>query len=249
MHLVRASLAFSVWLAAPAVLAPACGGAVATIGGDDGGSTSSGSGSSGSSGGSSSGVSGSGSGVSGSSSGGASGSSSGGCQVDGVPCIAATQCCSGTCDNQVCGGPVTCLADGSTCSSGPQCCSGFCSHGACSGPTPTCVPDGGPCKVPADCCNGSCVANVCQGPTPPPVCVPSSNANLCDQCLAKGCCQQVVACESDPTCSKAQACFDGCYAGAGTGGSCAQKCNATFPSAAGNALFQCAAQSCLSVCQ
>jgi hypothetical protein len=250
MRLARASLAFSVWLAASSMLAPGCGGAVAPLEGEDGGSSGGGSGSGGSGSGGSSG---------GGSSGGSSGSSSGGhdgglveagvCQVDGVPCISSAQCCSGACQNQVCVGLLNCLPDGATCSTGSQCCANYCSHGQCGSTVPTCVADGGACKLSSDCCSGACASNVCQGPPPPPTCAPSPKTNQCDQCLVTQCAGPLVACESDPTCCQEQACFDGCYAGPGSGAACAQKCSSQYPSAAGANLLHCATQSCVSICQ
>src|SRR5580692_5956938 len=49
------------------------------------------------------------------------------CQVDGVPCISASQCCSDACTADVCGnGTVTCLADGTACTSAAEWCSDAC---------------------------------------------------------------------------------------------------------------------------
>jgi hypothetical protein len=78
------------------------------------------------------------------------------CQVDGVPCITAGQCCSNVCDQQICGGATpTCLADGTACTSAEQCCSGEC-NGECGVSTqPSCPidPNATSCEV--------CVAEAC----------------------------------------------------------------------------------------
>ena len=103
MGLLRACLVGAFALATASTIGAGCGGAVAPVAGDGGGGSS---GSSSSGGGSSSG-----------------GAAEGGpvrdaaptldapftpeapvgpCQVDGVPCITSTQCCSGSCVNSTC---------------------------------------------------------------------------------------------------------------------------------------------------
>ncbi|MGH7294053.1 MAG: hypothetical protein ACRELB_03925 [Polyangiaceae bacterium] len=111
---------------------------------------------------------------------------------------------------------------------------------------PTCSADGVACQSAAQCCSGECNGGFCGGG--PIACGVSSNANQCDVCLAESCCPQVNACDSNATCLQSQQCFDGCYAGPGTGASCAQKCGASFPSSQGAALTQCAASSCAASC-
>src|SRR5580692_12067996 len=80
------------------------------------------------------------------------------CQVDGVPCISASQCCSDACTADVCGnGTVTCLADGTACTSAAECCSDAC-DGTCGATPPPSCPVGtnaGPCEicVADDCCS------------------------------------------------------------------------------------------------
>jgi hypothetical protein len=80
-----------------------------------------------------------------------------------------------------------------------------------------------------------------------PVCDPIG-ANACESCLARSCCPQLAACESDPQCAQAQACFDSCFA-QGQAMACELACAAAFPSAPGGALLACAATNCLSGCQ
>jgi hypothetical protein len=130
------------------------------------------------------------------------------------------------CTGGYCGGPVGCLPDGATCSTGSQCCVNYCAGGVCGGP----VLDASP-------------------PPPPPVCPVVWNGNACDYCLTASCCKDSYECELDPACLQMHACFDGCYAGPGTGVGCAQKCNANYPSTAGNNLFQCGVSSCVAQCQ
>jgi hypothetical protein len=88
VRFVRTFFGCSFLLGGASMLASACGGAVAPLGGDAGGGGGS-----------------SGSGASGSDS---SSSSSNGrnCQVDGVPCLDAAQCCTGVCSGGACGGAV-----------------------------------------------------------------------------------------------------------------------------------------------
>lgn len=50
---------------------------------------------------------------------------------------------------------------------------------------------------------------------------------LCDECLQKGCCQALVACLGEATCSAVNVCFNGCTAKYGTtdaGAQCARDC-------------------------
>jgi hypothetical protein len=90
------------------------------------------------------------------------------------------------------------------------------------------------------------VDGICGGPV---VCSVSTTSNQCDVCLAEQCCTQLSACTGNTTCEQSQTCFDGCYAGPGTGATCAEKCTSEYPSTQGSALAQCAASSCLSACQ
>ena len=239
---------FGVWVLSAVVvvgcsiLGGGCGGAIAPVTGGDGGPSS---------------------GSSGSSSGGSSSGSSpndggplsdapvtidapvGPCQDDGVPCIDSGQCCSGVCQNQVCGGTSACVPDGASCSTASQCCTLECAGGVCGGTSPSCEPDGVACSQSSECCGGDCNGSVCGGASTCPV---SSNASACDVCLAEQCCTQVVDCESDLNCENSEQCFDACYTGPGSGGACAQKCESEFPSTQGTTLEQCAVSYCSSTC-
>src|SRR5262245_41932100 len=89
------------------------------------------------------------------SSGGDGGSSTGGdvCKPGGAACVTFSECCSGTCANQIC---TTCATDEQAC--GPGCCTGsFCANGVC----------GPPCKGPGEACSAArdCCSNVCSGGT------------------------------------------------------------------------------------
>jgi hypothetical protein len=102
MGLLRACLVSALAVSVVSIVGAGCGGAVAPVSGDGGESSSSGGSSSG-----------------GSTDGGAPAQHDaapkldayvtpeapvGPCQVDGVPCITASQCCVGTCVNSICGG-------------------------------------------------------------------------------------------------------------------------------------------------
>jgi hypothetical protein len=83
--------------------------------------------------------------------------------------MAGAQCCSGACNNGVCGQP--CLPDGSMCGADAQCCGGSCDNGVCGG-GPQCPSDGSAC--------GDCIAESC-----------------CDQfqaCLSNPSCLNAVGC-------------------------------------------------------
>jgi hypothetical protein len=140
----------------------------------------------------------------------------------------------------------SCEPDGVPCSFAAQCCTGVCAGGVCGGTTPTCTGDGSPCASSTECCSSMCAGGFCEATTTS--CAVSSNANECDICLADSCCSQLSACESNPTCTESQSCFDACYTGPGSGASCAQKCGMEFPSTEGALLEQCAASVCLTDC-
>ena len=77
------------------------------------------------------------------------------CTGAGGACAAGTECCSGTCEGDVCVGG--CLADGETCATGAECCSDNCASGTCAPPVTMCTRVGNPCMDGASCCSGNCV--------------------------------------------------------------------------------------------
>jgi hypothetical protein len=142
------------------------------------------------------------------------------CLVDLEPCIYASQCCSNVCESGTCGDivpppPPMCLPDGEMCDGNPPCCSGPCFNGFCGAS----FIDSGPigCAVPA--------------------------GNACFECLAASCCPQLAACQSDPECNQALACFQGCYT-PGQGAACSSKCNQLFPAPEEGDLTSCGAMQC-----
>jgi hypothetical protein len=109
----------------------------------------------------------------------------GGCKAGGTGCQAFSECCSGTCANQVCttcGGEGefcdqgccqgltcynntcgTCRGPSSSCTLASDCCSNICTQGTCG----SCKSDGSSCGSNQDCCGGVCSNGVCgcNGPT------------------------------------------------------------------------------------
>jgi hypothetical protein len=146
-------------------------------------------------------------------------SPTGPCQVDGVPCISASQCCTNACTDDACGngGTTTCLADGTACTSAAQCCS--------------------------NACAGTC------GATPPPTCPVGANAGACEVCVFDDCCSDVVACEQATQCEQSEACFQDCVLMTGDGAKCAEECLQEYPSSTAETLFECAASDCASSCE
>jgi hypothetical protein len=220
-------------LVGASMLGPACGGSIAPIAGGDAGAAASSSG----------------------------GGSSGGsptdagqvldspatpdsatltCEVDGVPCATASQCCSAVCQNGVCGMEPACQEDGMPCSQGSQCCGGLCVGTTCGVTTPACAADGASCVDASQCCSGACNAEVCGAV----VCTVPADAGPCGECLAQSCCPQLAACVADTTCLGSVQCFTACYGGPGTGAACAAKCLGPSPSTQAGQLEQCAASSC-----
>lgn len=131
----------------------------------------------------------------------ASASSSSGvpiCLDGGASCEAFSECCSGTCANNVC---AACGKQGDSCGGG--CCVGLiCYNSECN----SCGPDGAPCLASGDCCSGVCSNGTCADL----VCKPSENecGTKCvdkldhDNCLSCG-----VACAAANSCCQ-QGCRD-----------------------------------------
>lgn len=127
------------------------------------------------------------------------GTTGGSCRAGGSSCQSFTDCCSGTCANQVCtscagsgescngvaccgslqcyqGVCGNCRADGTSCNLASDCCSNICHLGSCQ----SCAAMGGSCTNNAECCGGvACISGVCGGPDP--ACVQQGAAN-CPSC-------------------------------------------------------------------
>ena len=121
----------------------------------------------------------------------------GGCRQDGAACVAASECCSGSCPSGFCGAALVCKSDGALCSAATECCSGQCTQTnggqhVC-GAAPTCAANGTACSVPADCCSQSCTGtcvdpNQCKAVSQ--AC--GSDANCCTNSCVNGVCVEPV---------------------------------------------------------
>ncbi|MBI5542907.1 MAG: hypothetical protein HY901_03390 [Deltaproteobacteria bacterium] len=133
------------------------------------------------------------------------------CKGAGATCVAASDCCSGSCPTGTCVGG--CLADGQTCSSSGACCSGSCSGGLCAsvvmgdGGSTVCLGNGAGCLSAAECCSGHCDNGACVASDGPGLCddlgASCTLARTCcslncveGQCASGLCKQQGVACDS-----------------------------------------------------
>ncbi len=124
------------------------------------------------------------------------------CSQDDTPCTDATECCTLSCVDGLCGSEA-CTLDTETCTSDDQCCSGNCSdEGAClplADPNVTqCNSAGNSCSANGDCCSGLC----------------DTDAGTC-LLGASYCVQRFDACSSD-----AQCCGGSCVMGDGLLGYC-----------------------------
>jgi hypothetical protein len=136
-----------------------CGGGGGTTGMGVGGNG--GTGGSGGGGGTIGGGGGTGGSGGGGTTGGGSGGSGGGpgslCALGGTSCQSFSDCCSGTCANQVC---TSCNGAGGTCFAASDCCLGAsCYNGTC---VSACAIDGGKCTLATDCCSGICGQGTCR---------------------------------------------------------------------------------------
>jgi len=80
------------------------------------------------------------------------------CATEGSNCSDPSDCCSGVCEDGMCGALV-CIADEQPCAFSDQCCSGICAPDSVTGElvcSPACLPDGESCTADGDCCNGFC---------------------------------------------------------------------------------------------
>ena len=84
------------------------------------------------------------------------------CAANGVPCAAASACCSRACADGQCAAAI-CLGEGEACGAPDDCCSALCGPRAggetfvCLSPT-GCAAAGQPCVRAGDCCDLGCVA-------------------------------------------------------------------------------------------
>jgi hypothetical protein len=126
----------------------------------------------------------------------------GSCTPGGQSCQSFSQCCSGTCANQICtscsatgqscaGGSAccggltcymdvcgSCKLDGSSCTLASDCCSNICHLGSCQ----ACTALAGSCTTSAECCNGaSCTNGVCGGADATCLALPAGNCQSCCQ--------------------------------------------------------------------
>jgi hypothetical protein len=142
--------------------------------------------------------------------------------------------------------PPPCLAHGASCQTSAECCTQQCDGGYCgSGPAPplpTCQLDGVACGNASECCSGQCNNGTCGGNNG---CVADGTA--CGDCLAAGCCAQLIACKQSAPCPASLTCYLACLADAGMG--CGPICLSEFQSmAAVTLLIGCGGESCGSVC-
>lgn len=128
------------------------------------------------------------------------------CLGGGVPCHVFSECCSGTCANNVC---AKCASAEEKCADG--CCVGLtCYDGKCG----ACKDDGQPCVAFADCCSGVCTSGFCA----PLICDVGMNAcgNKCVEPLDHDNC---LSC-SNKCATGAECCQSGCVDTANDASNC-----------------------------
>ena len=184
------------------------------------------------------------------------------CTPDYAKCSTSSQCCSQSCDPNGYCAPNTappCAPEGAPCGSSSQCCSLVCGGGVCGGgppPPPPCKPDGVPCGSPGECCSSVCNgAGLCGvifdgGPSVDsgPIACGSTSNKLCDQCVAKSCCPQMVSCGNDSTCSQWLGCVQSCEQKGYSAFWCTQNACGAPSTSAESALYTCAQQYCSTPC-
>ncbi|HSQ62488.1 MAG TPA: hypothetical protein VLM85_04715 [Polyangiaceae bacterium] len=191
------------------------------------------------------------------------------CTPDYAKCSTSSQCCSQFCDPQTgfcepsSPPPPPCQPDGTPCGSSSQCCSLVCNAGTCQPPPPPpppCKPDGWSCISAGECCSSVCGGNVCGaivvdgGPIVDsgPIACGSTSNKVCDQCVAKSCCPQMVSCGNDSTCSQWLGCVQSCEQKGNSAFWCMQyACGSPSTSAEAalySALYTCAQQYCSTPC-
>ena len=83
------------------------------------------------------------------------------CTPGGEACVTFSECCSGTCANQIC---TSCADDDAACGAG--CCTGsMCANGVCG---PPCKLSTEACSAARDCCSNVCSSGKCVGAAAPP---------------------------------------------------------------------------------
>jgi hypothetical protein len=145
--------------------------------------------------------------------------------MGGTACQAYTECCSLTCDNQVC---TSCGATSQTCSDTSECCNGLTCYG---GKCNLCKEDETACSLASDCCSNICQNGVCKSPDA--TCQAKSTGQACAQC-----CQTTYAAGSAFYINA----LKGCACGAS--GKCSTECAATL--CTGNLQLDQACSDCLS---
>jgi hypothetical protein len=137
------------------------------------------------------------------------GTTGGNCRMGGSACASFTDCCSGTCANQIC---TSCAATGQSCTGGTACCGGlFCYQGVCG----NCKADGSACNLASDCCSNICHLGTCQACTKAGSAC-SSSAECCGGVACTGgiCGGPDGKCTSQPAAQCGQCCATSHSAGA-----------------------------------
>ena len=106
------------------------------------------------------------------------------CRPDGVDCSNPSQCCTGACENGLCGA-APCRPASSGCTSPSQCCSRICEVGFCR--SAPCRADSVNCAVNLDCCSGVCG------------CIDDFLISICT-CRSATCVQPGGVCSADTDC-------------------------------------------------
>jgi len=175
------------------------------------------------------------------------------CAPLGAACNVSVDCCKGACVAGSCseGPPPSCLPDGAKCSTAAECCSPSCVDGVCGLPEPPpCKPDGVPCQSAGECCSSSCTDDVCGGTVviDGGVSCASSSTKKCDQCVASFCCQEMIDCGNETSCSSWLACVQSCEQKGGSAFACTQNGCGGPPTPTSSALYGCAQQDCATQC-
>jgi hypothetical protein len=138
-----------------------------------------------------------------------------GCKAGGATCAAFTECCSGSCANDVC---TTCIAATEACGAGDTCCLGYgCLAGVCQ---PSCGGSHDPCLLAAECCSNVCTSGACEGDCTDLAAPCASDIYCCQGACDKGFCATCRSVDSATTdameCCSGQAADGKCSCGTGT---------------------------------
>lgn len=157
------------------------------------------------------------------------------CKPGGQACQAFSECCSGTCANQICtdcggvgqscGGPggcclgldcyqgtcASCKLDGDACQLASDCCSNICYQGTCA----ACRSEGYSCSSSAECCAGtSCQNGICAVACSPLGGSCGSSADCCDgNSCTNGKCSPPCKNNGSGCSANAECCGGSCYQG------------------------------------